>query len=54
MVVGEGEFSELLYLVDDELVDADRGERQHVILAGLQPIHVVLEPLLRRGGVTER
>jgi hypothetical protein len=49
LVVGEGEFSELLHLVDDELVDADLGERQHVIPSGLQPIEVVLEPLLRGG-----
>ena len=41
----EGEFSELLRLVDDDLVDADLGNRQQIVLAGrerLQPLLVTV------------
>src|SRR5208282_2465092 len=40
------EFSKLLHLVDDELIDADLVDRQHVVLARLQPFQIFFEPLL--------
>ena len=46
LVGGEGEFAELLHFVDDQLVDADLGDRQHVVLARLQPLEVLFEPFL--------
>ena len=44
LVGGEGKLAELLHLVDDQLVDADLGDRQHVVLARLQPVEVLFEP----------
>ena len=46
LIGGEREFAELLHFVDDQLVDADLGDRQHVVLARLQPLEVFFEPLL--------
>jgi hypothetical protein len=46
LVGGEREFAELLHFVDDQLVDADLGNRQHVVLVRLQPVEVLSEPLL--------
>ena len=46
LVGGEREFAELLHFVDDQLVDADLGDRQHVVLARLQPLEIFFEPLL--------
>jgi hypothetical protein len=38
--------TELLHFVDDQLVDPDLGDRQHVVLARLQPVEVLFEPFL--------
>ena len=46
LIGGEREFAELLHFVDDQLVDPDLGDRQHVVLARLQPLEVLFEPLL--------
>ena len=46
LVGGEGEFAELLHFVDDQLVDADLGDRQHVVLARLQPVEIFFQSLL--------
>ena len=49
LVGGEGELAELLHLVDDDLVDADLGDRQEVVFAGFQRLepglHAFLHPL---------
>ena len=49
LVGGEGELAELLHLVDDDLVDADLGDRQEVVFAGFQRLeprlHALLHPL---------
>ena len=47
-VGGEGELAELLRLVDDDLVDADLGDGQQVVLAGRERLQPFLEALLQR------
>ncbi len=46
LVGRERELPELLHLVDDQLVDAELGDRDHVVLARLQPLEILLEPFL--------
>ena len=49
LVGGEGELAELLHLIDDDLVDANLGDGQKVVLAGFQRLepglHAFLHPL---------
>ena len=40
------QLAELLHLVDDQLVDADLGDGQHVVLARFEPLEVLLQTLL--------
>ena len=43
---GEGQFSELLRLIDDDLVDSDFGDRQQIVLARGQRFETFLMTLL--------
>ena len=49
LVGGEGELAELLHLIDDDLVDADLGDRQEIVFAGFQRLeprlHALFHPL---------
>ena len=46
LVGGEGKLAELLHLVDDDLVDADLGDRKQIVLAGFQRLEPRLHALL--------